>query len=206
MAIKTSNAEKLTDLLKKVHKKAHTAGLSNNEIKKLLVQSMQSLTSKKSSDQNARKILGYVLLATLVAALAFVWYETMDPRCIIGNNLLMLELSRPAVSCDVCKTMTDVAVVDGEEITKELFLKEYAYNGIPLLVKGGARNWTALHLFSFGYFKDLYETTQDGLESIENDCQFFPYKTDFLSMRAVFKMSEARSRIEKGEKEWYVGW
>lgn len=130
----------------------------------------------------------------------------MDPRCLIGNNMVILELARPAVSCDLCKDLQEVPTVDGATFTKEEFLKGFAYNGIPLLVKGGAQNWTALDTFSFEYLKDLYEETEGALEAVEDDCQFFAYKTDFGSMAEVFNMSKARSEFREGEKQWYVGW
>lgn len=60
-------------------------------------------------------------------------------------------------------------------------------------------NWTATTVFSFTFFKSLY----DGEDA---NCQFFPYKTEFKSLQDVFDMSASRSLLEKGTKPWYVGW
>ena len=119
---------------------------------------------------------------------------------------MVLELARPAVSCEVCKDLDSVPTVDGDKLDRKLFMEKYAYSGIPLLVKGGARNWTALDTFNFDYLRDLFQQTDGALEAVERDCQFFPYKTEFMSMEEVFDMPRARSQFKEGEKLWYVGW
>ena len=206
--------ENLLNEFRTIRQLAVVDGLSDKAVKDLFVNSVttsllkeQSSTAKCSAEKHEKR--GYVYYSVIVAVLAvvaFLYYQTMDPRCAISSNLLLLELARPAVSCDVCKDMKQVPTVDGDTFTKEKFLKDYAYNGIPLLIKGGAKNWTALDTFSFNYLKELYEQTDGALEAVEFDCQFFPYKTSFLTLAEVFNMSEARSRIAEGEKQWYVGW
>lgn len=169
-------------------------------------ESVQRATLKYEKGNKGRGFLFYSLVGAVIGLYAYVQYATMDPRCIVGTNLAVMELARPAVSCDLCKDLEEVPTVDGETFTKADFLKNYAYNGIPLLVKGAAKNWTALSTFSFKYLKMLYESTEGALEAVEQDCQFFPYKTDFQSMAEVFNMSEARSEFREGERQWYVGW
>lgn len=156
--------------------------------------------------RNSKRFILFPIIISIIGVLAYASYEEWDPKCIVSNNLFLIELSRPSVSCDVCQDFEQVPTVDGDSFTKEDFIKNFAYNGAPLLVKGGARNWTALSTFSFQYLKDLFENTEGALEAVEHDCQFFRYNTEFLNMADVFRMPEARSKFLPGEKQWYVGW
>lgn len=69
------------------------------------------------------------------------------------------------------------------------------------MVTDAAANWTAMEIFSFAFLKDLYQDRHD-----VEDCQFFPYKTEFKSLRDVFNMSTSRALMKAGSKPWYVGW
>lgn len=77
---------------------------------------------------------------------------------------------------------------------------------VPVLIKDATQNWTAMRNFSFDFFKNLYTTTKDALTVIEEECQFFPYKTEFDTLADVFNMSAKRANFTPGEKPWYVGW
>lgn len=214
---RNQNKERLIAELQKVSREAAKQGLSVGNIQTLMSSHQHRSTNASTcstgpdspllnNNKLKRKMVKYSAIIALLIAFIAAYWATSDPKCIVGNNLLLLEVSRPAVNCDMCKNIEKMPTVNGDAMTKELFLSEYAYNGVPLLVKGGARNWTALTTFSYKYFKDLFEGTEGALEAVQNDCQFFPYKTNFLTMNDVFNMSEERSRLEPGEKEWYVGW
>lgn len=75
----------------------------------------------------------------------------------------------------------------------------YAYSGRPVVVVDATINWTATEVFSFPFFKSLY----DGVDA---DCQFFPYRTEFKSLQDVLDMGTDRSLLERGTEPWYVGW
>ena len=61
-----------------------------------------------------------------------------------------------------------------------------------------------MNVFSFKYFKNLYDKYEDAYEVQETSCQFFPYKTNFGSLEEVFLMGKRRAAF-KG-KPWYIGW
>ena len=83
-------------------------------------------------------------------------------------------------------------------------MRHHAYTGIPVLIKEGAKNWSALETFSYDYFKKLY-MKKSVIEQLENeDCSFFGYKTNFGSLYQVFKMSKKRAALKKDQ--WYIGW
>lgn len=122
--------------------------------------------------------------------------------CIVGQTALSMELTRPISNCKICENVNKVPIV--HNMTQDHFLKYHAYTGAPVLVKGGAANWSALKVFGFKYFKLLYEKLDALSENDELGCQFFPYKTNFATLEQVFKMSKKRAALKKDQ--WYVGW
>ena len=91
-------------------------------------------------------------------------------------------------------------------ISAERFYELYSFTGRPVLVKGALRNWTAVDTFSFHYFQEIYFNTSGALETIDEECQFFPYQTDFFTLEDALSMSDARAAFEEGEPNWYIGW
>lgn len=54
--------------------------------------------------------------------------------------------------------------------------------------------------------KRLYEQTDGSYESFEEGCQFLSFRTDLLSLKEVFSMSDSGARNDPDEDPWYVGW
>lgn len=79
-------------------------------------------------------------------------------------------------------------------------LSRYAYTGRPVVVTDGTISWPGREVFSFQFFKQLYNQSQ------EQACQFFPYETEFRSLREVFDMREDRALMQDNTKPWYIGW
>ena len=125
--------------------------------------------------------------------------------------------------CSMCLNVYKIERV--EQITREDFLNKYAYTGVPLVIVGAVKNWSAMNTFNFEFLKELYtrkdlesnskthrekilkaivKTKSKGNEK-KDTCQFFPYKTKFKNLKEVFEKVE---RGENGEwkKPWYVGW
>lgn len=75
----------------------------------------------------------------------------------------------------------------------------YAYTGRPVVVKDALVNWTAKDTFTYDFFGRLYDTY--GSAERSDRCQFFPYKTEFHSLRQALSMSK-----ERMDKPWYFGW
>ncbi|XP_066917837.1 uncharacterized protein [Clytia hemisphaerica] len=129
------------------------------------------------------------------------FYSSTD-KCLVGMSALSMDMTRPVSNCNICRGITEVPIV--QNMTREYFLKHHAYTGAPVLVKGGASNWTALNMFSYKYFKLLYSKLDALKENDELGCQFFPYKTNFATLEDVFKMSKKRAAFKKDQ--WYIGW
>ncbi|XP_077980612.1 bifunctional arginine demethylase and lysyl-hydroxylase JMJD6-A-like [Glandiceps talaboti] len=124
--------------------------------------------------------------------------------CLVDTNFVVMEMTRPLVKCDMCMALDTAPVV--ENLSREEFMEKYAYSGVPVLVTGATVNWTAMDTFSFGFFKELYTGTDGALQNVEDECQFFPYNTEFVTLAEAFNMSDDRARFKENEKTWYIGW
>lgn len=140
--------------------------------------------------------------------------------CLVENNFVIGEISRPLFDCDVCRDLREAPIAIG--ISKAEFRDKYAYSSVPVLIKEATRDWTALDTFSFQYFKKIYrdaderraeerkegnQQTADTEEgSADNECQFFGYKTEFTGLKEALNMAKERSEYLPGEEPWYFGW
>ncbi|KAK3090225.1 hypothetical protein FSP39_010199 [Pinctada imbricata] len=127
-----------------------------------------------------------------------------ESRCIVDNSGFMIEIARPKTNCNMCKNLKSVPIETN--ITRDIFAEKYAYTAVPVLIKHATLDWTAMGNFSFHFFQDLYKNTKGALDKVEDECQFFPYKTEFDSLGEVFNMSDDRATFKEGEKPWYIGW
>lgn len=132
-----------------------------------------------------------------------IMQSTLGKRCLLPNNYVVWEATRPITDCQMCQDVDDVLVL--HNITREGF-QQYAYSPRPMIAKGAALHWPAMQTFTFDYFKALYNTIDGAYESVEDECQLLTFKTEFTSLSEVFAMSESRQRLDDGEKPWYVGW
>jgi hypothetical protein len=135
-------------------------------------------------------------------------------ECTVPMPHLMNAITRPVDDCQMCIGLGEIDRLN--HITQDDFVSRYAYSAIPVIIEDATANWTAMNVFSFKFFKDLYTSSNaenkshNGLNSnqnIENTCQFFPYKTKFKNLEDVFELDEGY--LTQGSKEfvpWYIGW
>ncbi|CAH1794438.1 unnamed protein product [Owenia fusiformis] len=208
--------EKLAKEIKDIKDKATKDGLTKREIRELFLNYVKSQEAPKSRCNFGlpMKILLVSLLPIILAIATMVLNAEFDmtklkedfigSKCLVDNNAILMEAARPLVECDVCKNLKQVPIV--YDLDEKTFVEKYAYSNVPALVKGATKNWTAMDTFSFKFLKDIYTKTPDALQSVEEECQFFPYKTEFHTLEEVFEMPEARANFEEGQKNWYIGW
>ena len=53
--------------------------------------------------------------------------------CTVESNMISAEMTRPLFDCNVCRNITQVAVLD--DITQEAFTRQYAYTRVPVLIQ-----------------------------------------------------------------------
>ncbi|XP_076656315.1 uncharacterized protein LOC143360975 [Halictus rubicundus] len=123
-------------------------------------------------------------------------------RCLVPNNYLIWEFTRPISNCDYCRDVTTALILPN--LTREEF-ERYAYSSRPMVIKNAASDWPASKVFSWKFFKNLYENIEGAYDSVE-ECQFLHFKSNFTSLKDVFAMSEDRALQRSGQEPWYVGW
>ena len=137
-----------------------------------------------------------------------IWlHQDMDVEkepCLIMNREGFGDLARPPVDCGICSGIKDIDRVSN--LKPDSFEDQYAYSGRPVVITDGMSAWTASETFSFMFFKSIYASDSPVLQNVEQNCQFFPYKTAFESLGEVFNMSSDRADMKDGSKPWYVGW
>lgn len=148
-------------------------------------------------------IAALLSLFTEISVLSTITSYVLGTRCILPNNYFIWEATRPVSDCHFCMNVTRPIILPN--VTREQFAP-YAYSSLPIIVKGAVAHWPAVTKFSFEWLRQLYESTEGAYESVEEDCQFLHFHSDFTTLRDVFAMSEERAKLTSGEKPWYIGW
>ena len=123
------------------------------------------------------------------------WNRLFDGQCLVSNNYIIMEVTRPLSNCSMCSNVKQALILDNP--SKEQFQK-YAYSGQPLLIRGALENWTALNQFNLTFFRNLYSQIEKDEES---ECQFLPFKTRYNRLQEILFSDTLMS-----DKSWYVGW
>ncbi|XP_055705028.1 uncharacterized protein LOC129802864 [Phlebotomus papatasi] len=146
-------------------------------------------------------ILLFILVATPL--ISIVLEHIISVRCLLPNNYLVWEATRPVSDCDFCRGVQGPLIFGN--LSQEEF-KPYAYSSQPIILKNAISHWPATKLLNYTFLRDLYAKIPGALDSVQDDCQFLHFKSNFLTLRDVFSMSQSRAEFRKGEVPWYVGW
>ncbi|XP_076326465.1 uncharacterized protein LOC143233751 isoform X2 [Tachypleus tridentatus] len=212
-----SEDEKLSKLREKLivlRFKGLSEGLSLREMQNIVLKSATKSNKCQSEvmpkKENVLRLVrvtnvcsSFAFLALLVAVI-FQNRVIFKSQCAVLNNYIVMEVTRPITDCNICKDVNSVIVL--QNVTKEMFAK-YAYMSRPVLVKYATKSWKALNTFNFSFFRNLYSEVAGAYKSVEDECQFFPFKTGFLHLEDVFNMPEERALMRSRDaKPWYIGW
>lgn len=211
MEVKLKTLAELDQKFRKIKEKCSKSKLSVLELQKYIVERKSKANSyllwSKCGEylKVLRTFAPLVVISAVAVGLLFVLNGKLSEHgCAVWNNFVIMELSRPATNCDMCKDVTDVLVF--HNVTKENFSK-YAYSSRPMLVTGATTNWLALQTFSLEFFRKIYEENAGAYESVEEECQFFPFRTKFLSLKEALNMPSSRASMDSENEElWYIGW
>lgn len=196
--------EETKDFVSNINEKYLNAGLKLEEIEKVFV---------KTIDTHHHILYSSLLKSTVLIVLLCALYEynilntifnyILGVRCIVPNNYFIWESTRPLSNCHFCQDINEPILL--HNATQEEFA-QYAYTSQPVVVKAAFLHWPAMKHFSWQFFKNLYDSVTDSYRSVDEECQFLHFKSDFISIKDVFSMSDARVRNLENEKSWYVGW
>lgn len=117
-----------------------------------------------------------LILVPIVLGFCGIFFNKLwvnDEKCLIPLPDLLSQAFRPPEDCSFCRNITQADRISN--ISPQQFEKYYAYNAKPVIITDATVNWTALDVFDFWYFKDVYDAPQ--FESEQMNCQFFPVKT-----------------------------
>lgn len=184
-------------------------GAMINELKSIIVINMGN-NKNRNFAMCSKKILIMLLVPFLFGIFHRYLYARYNiiksfqgTRCLLPNNYLIWEFTRPISNCDYCRDIETPLILPN--LTKEEF-RFYSYSSRPMIVKNAAHDWPARKEFTLEFFRNLYEHTEDAYNSMEEDCQFLHFKSNLANLRQVFAMSEDRALHRNGEDPWYVGW
>ena len=211
---------KITEAFRALRKKAKELGLKDSQLSKIAA--MKTLQKKRLTGScfvlasivfgllGVLCGVGVVLyqqdLVTHQSLYRFIQnvidFDVDKDICLIPYPEIILDMFRPPVNCSLCKEVHKVDRVSA--LSRDEFVRKYAYTARPVVITDGTKDWTAPQYFSFNYFKSIYGPDSPVLLSEDQKCQFFPYKTSFTSLKEVFNMSEKDANMEG--KPWYIGW
>ncbi|CAG9865353.1 unnamed protein product [Phyllotreta striolata] len=128
---------------------------------------------------------------------AYLFYHS---ECVVEMPVDASKVFKEPENCAFCENITTVEKIS--RISPTDFYQKYTKRGKPVVITDATQDWPAIQSFTFDFFKTLYESTDNAGEN----CQFFPYRTEFRSLAEVFRMPAARAALAPGERPWYVGW
>lgn len=189
-----------------LNKQLIDTGISINKLQKICVIKKSSSSSLKYTNLSIVFVIFLVLCISIyngVSIFEAIIAQLLGTRCILPNNYFVWEATRPISDCHFCLNVSRPIIL--ANVSREEFAP-YAYTSKPVIIKNAVKHWRASAEFDFNFLKDLYENTAGAYQSVEEECQFLHFHSDFTTLRDVFSMTEARSKFLPGEKPWYVGW
>lgn len=155
----SSNVEKLKELIEIANK-------SNINIRKL-----PAIKTHPALNVSNFKWISFISVV-IIGIASFLSYKVLlhDGKCLISLPDFLSHAFRPPEDCGFCRNITKADRISN--VSPREFERNYAYNAKPVIVTDATVNWTALDVFDFWYFKDVYEESLADGEQL--NCQFFP--------------------------------
>lgn len=204
--------EEVTLRVREVINEAKSSGMTDSEIKDILTKDGYRIAEKEvEADRIYKKgcsILNCLLFKAypILFALALLAYPLFKlftgAPCLISEISPFGEAVNPVVDCEICRGVTEAPRL--RNLSKDDFIRNYAYTSKPILVEGAASNWSALDVVSYDFFKSLYMERPESLEEDNSGGQFFAYSSNIRDLKGLFSLPEDVATM-KTEK-WYIGW
>ncbi|XP_017023699.1 bifunctional arginine demethylase and lysyl-hydroxylase psr-1 [Drosophila kikkawai] len=177
----------------------HKADLYDKRIQELL----QKSCLEHEGFEKWMKWLKLVLLIIFLYLIGKYYYEELQGKnCVFSLPRTLRYAFRPPESCDFCENIKNVPRL--QNISPQEFEQKFAYSAAPVIVSDATQNWTAVSLFNYWYFRDVYAKAKQ--KQHIRECQFLPYKTGFQDIYEALDMPEDRVNLRPGEQPWYFGW
>ncbi|EDV48717.2 uncharacterized protein LOC6552318 [Drosophila erecta] len=149
------------------------------------------------------KWIKMVLLGILILLVVKYYYEQMQGKnCALSLPRNLRYAFRPPENCNFCSNIRNVPRL--QNLSPQEFEEKFAYSAAPVIISDATKNWTAVSLFNYWYFRDVY--TKAKQKQHIRECQFLPYTTGFFDIYDALDMPEDRVELKPGEQPWYFGW
>lgn len=201
--------ERTTSCLSDILEQALYAGISENDFKRYL-QAKKTTSSPTSRQGGKWKYLSpklfvfkFLPLVCLGVLLYFPLSELFSGSpCLVSQIPPFGEIMHPKFDCNFCEGLTGAA--HQTNLSQYEFVHKYAYTSQPILVVGAASDWPAMNVFSYDYFKGLYQQSPEAVESDMESGQFFSYSSNIQNLKELFDLSS--ERVSMSTEKWYIGW
>lgn len=168
-----------------------------------------TVKSPRKSNKTAL-VISITLLVTAVlygsnslSFFSFILINVKGIRCIVPNNYFVWEATRQISNCSFCINVSEPIIL--YNASKDEFAP-HAYTSKPVIIRNAFLHWPAMKAFDFKFFQNMYNENEEAYKSVDEECQFLHFKSDFTSLRDVFSMDYSRISNQPGQKSWYVGW
>lgn len=192
--------------VRKVIKGARERGMSDEDIGKCFRRNGYVETADPW--QRGRSLLNCLLFKVYPAIFAVLLVSYPLFRLAGGYACLLVEVSpfgeavNPVMDCKICEGVTEAPRLTN--LSKDDFMRNYAYTSRPILVVGAVLNWSAVDVFSYEYFKSLYMDSPESLEEDNSRGQFFAYSSNIHDLKDLFSLPSEVASMET--EKWYIGW
>lgn len=204
-------------------KQARSSGLTDTEIVDCFQENgysrehVSASPMKKGKGESAEDFNPWKKSCTILNFMLFKLYPVLFIsllpvypafKMFTGSACLLTELSpfgevvTPMADCVICEGVTEAPRLFN--LSKDDFIRNYAYTSKPILVVGAVSHWSALEVFSYDYFKSIYMNSQESLEEDHNSGQFFAYSSNIRDLKDLFSLPSDMATMET--EKWYIGW
>lgn len=150
-------------------------------------------------------VVASAVLALQTQLLERLRLDFVSSKCVVRNNYFVMEATRLRTDCGrVCVGVREAAEFSAN-VTRAAF-EEWAYLSRPLVVRQAAAHWPALERFSLPFFRSVYDSVDGAYEAVSEECQFLPFRSEFVDLRDALAMHPARAARAPGTRPWYFGW
>lgn len=196
--------EDVVSSLLEIIRDAERGGVPLEDTLKCLDNEARSFTHPYTSRYLPRKSASYIVLAiSFVFLLHFpLWKLLGGASCLLPAPVLLREVIPPLVNCSICQGVTEAPRL--VNLTRKHFALHHAHSSQPIVVAEAALHWQAMHMFSYDYFRNLYDKYPDAVGADTTKGQFFSYSSNIRNLKELFDISS--ERVAMTTERWYIGW
>ena len=165
-------------------------------------------SSSRSAPWSTWNFVSFILFKLIPALLLVVllYYPLQQlingSVCVLPAPTLITGPIHPLANCSMCQGVTEAPRL--VNLTRKDFALHYAHSLQPVVVVGAALHWPAMQMFSYDYFRILYSSIPEAINTDTSKGQFFSYSSNIRNLKELFDLPSERAAMVT--ERWYVGW